>query len=263
MKRTIKIFSFLLVMMMLFTNVAFAADASITYEGGAEKYVFLPGSEYSETDLFDNFKGVMPGDELEQKITVKNEQGDCDFVKIYMRAVPHDDAANPIQDSVAATETVVTMKDFLHQLSLTVVKADGEVIFEGTAEELDGLAENVLLGTFEKGDSTELTAKLSVPIELGNEYANRVGEVDWVFVAEELNNPAPETGDTTNATPYMGLLVAAGVAIVAIGGFMFYKSKKDSEEANVQVEAQAEAKAEEIAEAPVEAKAEEPGEGQE
>ena len=230
MKRTIKIFSFLLIAMMLFTNVAFAADASITYEGGAEKYVFLPGSEYTETDLFDNFKGVMPGDELEQKITVKNEQGDCDFVKIYMRAVPHNDEANPLSESVAETETVVTMEDFLHQLALTVVKADGTVIFEGTAEELDGLAENVLLGTFEKGDSTVLTAKLSVPIELGNEYANRVGEVDWVFVAEELNNPAPETGDTTNANPYVGLLVAAGVAVVGLGGFMFYKKKKDKDQ---------------------------------
>ena len=111
-----------------------------------------------------------------------------------------------------------------------VLKEDGTIIFEGTAEELDGLAENVLLGTFEKGDSTVLTAKLSVPIELGNEYANRVGEVDWVFVAEELNNPAPETGDTTNANPYVGLLVAAGVAVVGLGGFMFYKKKKDKDQ---------------------------------
>ena len=216
--------------MMLFTNVAFAADASITYEGGAEKYVFLPGSEYTETDLFDNFKGVMPGDEIEQKITVTNKQGACDYVKIYMRAVPHDDTANPLSEDVAASETVATMEDFLHQLSLTVVKEDGIVIFKGTAEELDGLAENVLLGTFEKGESTVLTAKLSVPIELGNKYANRVGEVDWVFVAEELNNPeAPETGDTTNITLYVGLLVAAAVALVAICYIMFCNKKKNKD----------------------------------
>ncbi len=229
MKRTIKIFSFLLVAMMLFTNVAFAADASVTYEGGAENYVFLPGSEYTETDLFDNFKGVMPGDELEQKITVKNENGKCDYVKIYMRAVPHDDTANPLSETVATSETVVTMEDFLHQLSLTVVKEDGTEIFKGTAEELDGLAENVLLGSFEKGESTVLTAKLSVPIELGNEYANRVGEVDWVFVAEELNNPAPETGDETNLGLYVGILAVAGVAVVACGVAMFLKKKKDQE----------------------------------
>ena len=227
MKRTIKIFSFLLVMMMLFTGAAFAAESSVTYEGGAENYVFLPGSEYTDTDLFDNFKGVMPGDELEQKITVTNEQGLCDYVKIYMRAVPHDDTANPLSDSVMQYETVVTMDDFLHQLSLTVVKEDGTEIFKGTAEELDGLAENVLLGSFEKGESTVLTAKLSVPIELGNEYANRVGEVDWVFVAEELNNPAPETGDNVNLGLYLGILGVAAVAVVAL---VVLGKKKKSEE---------------------------------
>ena len=220
----------MLFVLVIGTMIPSFADGNVTYDGNAREFIFKPGSEYSPTDLFDNFKGVMPGDELEQKITVKNEQGLCDFVKIYMRAVPHNDEANPLSESVAETETVATMEDFLHQLALTVVKEDGTVIFEGTAEELDGLAENVLLGTFEKGDSTVLTAKLSVPIELGNEYANRVGEVDWVFVAEELNNPAPETGDTTNANPYVVLLVAAGVAVVAIGGFMFYKNKKDKEQ---------------------------------
>ena len=227
MKRTIKIFSFLLVMMMLFTGAAFAAESSVTYEGGAENYVFLPGSEYTDTDLFDNFKGVMPGDELEQKITVTNEQGLCDYVKIYMRAVPHDDTANPLSDSVMQYETVVTMEDFLHQLSLTVVKEDGTEIFKGTAEELDGLAENVLLGSFEKGESTVLTAKLTVPIELGNEYANRVGEVDWVFVAEELNNSAPETGDNVNLGLYLGILGIAAVAVVAL---VVLGKKKKSEE---------------------------------
>lgn len=224
MKRTIKIFSFLLVMMMLFTNVAFAADASVTYEGGAENYVFLPGSEYTDTDLFDNFKGVMPGDEIDQKITVKNEQGKCDRVKIYMRAVPHDDQANPLSEGVAANETVATMEDFLHQLNLTVVKEDGTQIFKGTAEELDGLAENVLLGTFEKGESTVLTATLSVPIELDNKYANRVGEVDWVFVAEEINDPAPETGDRNNLILYAGIGLVAAIILVVLG------KKKKSEE---------------------------------
>ena len=41
---------------------AFAADSSITYVNGAEKFVFVPSD-----DLFDNFKGVMPGDEITQK----------------------------------------------------------------------------------------------------------------------------------------------------------------------------------------------------
>lgn len=213
---------------------AFAADSSITYEGGAEKYVFLPGSEYTDTDLFNNFKDVMPGDVLNQEITVKNTSGDCDRVKIYMRAVAHDENGNPLtysetyentdgkdQANVAGQrdETVATMQAFLQQLDLQVVNtANSEVIFQGTAEELDGLSENVLLGTFEQGDETKLVATLSVPFELGNEYANRVGEVDWVFVAEEINDPDKEvvkTGDSSNIILWIVLMAAAIVGIIA------------------------------------------------
>ena len=35
------------------------AEANVNYEGGAEKFVFL-----SDNDLFDDFKGVLPGDVL-------------------------------------------------------------------------------------------------------------------------------------------------------------------------------------------------------
>jgi len=247
MKRILNRISILLVVMMLATGAAFAAEASVTYEGGAENYVFLPGSEYTETDLFDNFKGVMPGDTLEQEITVQNNNDDCDRVNIYMRAVAHDGEGNPISESVAKSEDLASMNDFLHQLSLTVVTEGGKTIFEGTAEELDGLAENVLIGTFEQGESTVLTAKLSVPIELGNKYANRVGEVDWVFVAEEINDPEPPviepdepteepdepvvepeepekpgktpfTGDTSRLMLYAGMLAAAGAALMILIG---------------------------------------------
>ena len=239
MKRILSKISILLVAMVLMTGAAFAAEASVTYEGGAENFVFLPGSEYTETDLFDNFKGVMPGDTIEQQITVKNETDDCDYVKLYMRAVPHDGEGNPISESVAKSEDLASMEDFLHQLSLTVVTEEGETIFEGTAEELDGLAENVLLGEFRQGEGTVLTAKLSVPIELGNKYANRVGEVDWVFTAEQLNDPEPPvvepeeeptpekepvkkpvklpfTGDANNVLLYGGLLAAAVAVLAAL-----------------------------------------------
>ena len=59
-----------------------ALAASVSYEGGAEKFVFVP----ENSDLFENFKGVMPGDVLEQKITVKNNTDKA--VRIYLRAEP-------------------------------------------------------------------------------------------------------------------------------------------------------------------------------
>ena len=52
---------------------------------------------------------------------------------------------------------------------------------------MDGLKDNKLLGTFRTGDTATLKVELAVPIDLGNEYANRVGEVDWIFHVEAYN----------------------------------------------------------------------------
>lgn len=172
-------------------TVVYAADSSVTYEGGAEEFVFLPGSSYTDSDLFDNFKGLMPGDTVEQIIEVKNNSSSSDTVKIYIRAILHDEDSNLLSSEVAASgETVATMHDFLSKLTMTVWQ-DNTAIYQASPDLLDGFADNVLLGTFNYGESTTLRVELLVPIELDNKYANRVGEVDWVFVAEEIDNPKP------------------------------------------------------------------------
>ena len=59
MKRNMKkLFSLLMALLMVvsLTTTAFAADASITFEGLEEGFAFAPGSQYTATDLFDNFK---------------------------------------------------------------------------------------------------------------------------------------------------------------------------------------------------------------
>lgn len=218
---------------------AMAKDASVTYEGGAEKFVFLPGSDASGTDLFDNFKGVMPGDVLQQKITVKNDYKGCDRVKIYLRAETHkDDGSSLSRETKAAVADAVSMQDFLSQLSMKVKNGD-QVIYEASPDELDGLKGNVLLGTFRYGEKAELTVELKVPAELGNAYADRTGEVDWVFVVEEINekkshhhsssddssstpaqNPtglaSPQTGDSSNIVLWAGLAAAALAAVIVL-----------------------------------------------
>jgi len=206
MKRTfINLASLLLALMMLLSLriTAVAADSSITFKGAQEGFGFLPGSEYTVTDLFDNFKDIMPGDKLRESIQVKNEASDCDYIKLYIRAVVHDESGNPLtysepfeqldgkdqsgenQTSVDGQrdETVATMQDFLSQLTMRIYNGD-DLIYDASPEEVGALVNNVLLGTLSKGESLNLKVELDVPIELGNEYANRVGEVDWVFLAE-------------------------------------------------------------------------------
>ena len=212
MKRFTKLTATLLLALTLLINSALttmAADSTITFNGRNEGFAFKPGSEYTQTDLFDNFKDVMPGDKVTETITVTNKATDCDYIKLYIKAVAHDENGNPLtyDEAFEATdgkdqagiagqrdETVVTMADFLAQLSMKVYQGE-KLIYEASPEELDGLAENVLLGTLREGETAALTVELEVPIELGNEYASRVGEVDWVFSVEALDDPEEETDD--------------------------------------------------------------------
>ena len=218
MKKTLKTISALALVLVLLLGMSVTAfaESKVTYEGGAEKFVFLPGSEYSETDLFENFKGVMPGDVITQEITVRNNYTKAEKVNIYLRAVVHDEQGNPLSEEVARTEDLVSMQDFLSQLTMTVKQGD-KVLFSASPDELDGLKENVLLGTFPGKSYTKLVVELSVPIELGSEYANRVGEVDWVFTAEEVTKTI-QTGDDSDlilwaALMTLSLVTAAGVIL--------------------------------------------------
>ena len=172
-----------LVLILSMTVTAFAADSVITFKGALDGFEMQPGSQYTATDLFDGFKGVMPGDKLTESIQVKNTASDCDYIKVYLRADIHDENGNPLSPSVAAKETVASMHDFLSQLTMRIYN-DGELIYDASPDEAGALANNVYLGTLAKGQSLMLYVELDVPITLGNEYANRVGEVDWVFLAE-------------------------------------------------------------------------------
>lgn len=103
-----------------------------------------------------------------------------------------------------------------------------------------GLSDNVLLGTFRHGESTMLTVELSVPIELGNKYAARVGEVDWVFSVEALDDPEPEEpesapipmepappmGDDSNLGLYIVLGLICIVVLLPTGIYIARHHKK-------------------------------------
>lgn len=174
--------------------------ASVTYEGGAEKFVFLPGSEYTDSDMFENFKNVLPGDKLTQTITVKNATSGK--VRIYMRAEPVSEIH----------------RDFLSQLTLTVECRNKE-IFDAAASETAQLTNNTLLGTFKKNGATELLVTLTVPAEMGNEYMGAIGIVPWTFLVEEIpDEDTPHTGDWFELGLWLGAaaVLLAGVIVVVL-----------------------------------------------
>lgn len=227
MKRLIRAFATLAASAVLclgFAPAALADDTGVTFKDYGEAFVFLGGSEYTATDLFDNFKGVYPGDALRQVVHVANGDPDGREVTIYLRAEAHDEQANPLSEKVAASESVASAADFLSQLRMVVRNGDA-VLFDDAPHLEGGLADNVSLGTFANGESKEITVELYVPAELGNEYATRVGEVDWVFTVEEFDPVVPPSNDnlakTGDDTPILligaiAVVAAFGIAIAAI-----------------------------------------------
>ena len=197
----------------------YAADGKVTYSGNAGKFVFEPGSDYSLTDLFPNFKDVMPGDALTQKITVKNDADNKVKVKIYMR-------------SLGAHEGSV---EFLSQLSLKVQKsADNEMayMFDAAADETAQLTDWVYLGTLYSGGEVNLDVTLSVPVELNNMFQDKIGYLDWEFMIEEFpiepDDPKPpQTGDNSNLGLWFTLMLCSGAMLIIL---LVWRKKDEKEE---------------------------------
>jgi len=212
-----KIFTLLttLLLMLTISLTTFAADANVSYSGDAGEFVFAPGSKYSLTDLFPNFKDVMPGDSISQKITVRNLASNKVKVKIYMRSLgAHEDGESP---------------DFLSQMHLRVEKSDDNTMpymFDAAANETAQLTEWVCLGTLYSGGEVNLDVNLDVPVEMDNNYANKVGYLDWEFMIEEfpIEDGDPQTGDNTDMVLWAIMVVAAALFII----MWFIRRRKES-----------------------------------
>ena len=212
------IFLCLWALLLSWVTPVLAADSNVIYSGNAGSFIFAPGSDYSPTDLFPDFKDVMPGDSITQKITVRNDASNHVKVKIYMRSL------GAHADSV----------DFLSMLHLRVeISGDNTMayMFDAAANETAQLTDWVCLGTLYSGGEVNLNVILDVPVELDNTYQQQIGYLDWEFMIEEYEiDPSdpepPKTGDDFRLWLWITIMVVSLLAVIIL---LFANKRKKKE----------------------------------
>jgi len=189
------------------TTTALAEDGNVNYLENANQFIFAPGGEYSLTDLFPNFKDVMPGDTLSQRIVIKNDARHNVNIKVYMHSLGSQEG----------------FEEFLSQMNLRVVQMTETELFEAPADETAQLTDWVYLGRLSPGGTIELDVTLEVPVTMSSEYMGRIGFLDWEFMVEEFPVPdpvkppvTPDTGDNAPIGAYVAMITCSLAGILLL-----------------------------------------------
>lgn len=204
---------------------AFAVSSEVSFDG--ENFNFST----SDKDLFVNFKGLMPGDKVEQQIKLVNDSDEKTTFSMRMKV------AN--QDELTAEELdLIEELLFNPELLKITITAGGKEIYSDaaggserkkitdTGAETSALLELGALSP--NGYSTELNVTLEVSKEIDNTYADAAANIDWEFIARPFDDGSgeePETDDGSGddegdtvlpETPPTGSQSVFPVALIAV-----------------------------------------------
>ncbi len=142
----------------------FAADQTptVTYDAATGEFSY---SNAPDGDLLANFKGLMPGDTVEQTVSIEvvNSQ---EVVAIYASAQYEDSEIEGIE-SVGLS-----------------VSFDETASQAGTLGDAHGMGDSVLLARFHGNGSQTGTVQVHVPPDLGNDTADTSHILTWQFTAQ-------------------------------------------------------------------------------
>lgn len=162
------------------------ADTAVMYNGSTQKIEFDNALFHflgkAEPDLFNEFKNMMPGDKVTQKILVGTKNIGSDTVKMYLRVEPVQGDSDDIKAANADYQKL--LNEVGKEWVTLTVKQDGKELAESGQIARGDLKNGVLLGTFTGNKTSELEVTLDIDINAGNELQGLTAAVDWVFTAE-------------------------------------------------------------------------------
>jgi len=127
-------------------------------------------------DFFSNFDNLMPGDSVTDRVKVVNNYSKS--VELFFRT-------DFLTDSI-----------LLGAVGLTI-SIDNKVLYSGNLDAV-ALRNGVSLGKYSKGSSADLIYILTIPSEMGNEYAQSETSIRWIFSTTLSKAVEPTKGDKDN-----------------------------------------------------------------
>lgn len=163
-----------------------ARELGVIYVKGAEKSE-PTGVTYKnhkiifdaeDTDLFANFKNLLPGCSRTQIVRVKNASSNVIDVLLRAEATKQD------------TKEEALVKMLLSKYAKIEVKNGTELIYKGPVDGLSStsgytMASDIDLGKISSNAYTNLTITLTVDPDMETEYQSLLGKVSWVFTVNE------------------------------------------------------------------------------
>lgn len=243
MQKKVTAILMMLTLLVSMSTVVFAKDINVSYEGDADKFVYIDGSD----SIFDNLANIAPGESRTQKIKLTNN--DREQMRFFMKT----EATDELGDADAV-------------FTITIVR-DSTELYSGTIQGLTELStgameDSLMLADLSKGEATEVVMTLEVDETLTNEYQDQSTSIRFVFgvdtppenvgenktvyktddktvykqgpttvnrVVSTVSNIASrvKTGDSTTLGFYAGILVLGAMVII---GLVVYRKRKGSKE---------------------------------
>ncbi len=160
---------------------AYALESSVVLDGTGN-LVTIPGD-----DLFSELKDLMPGAVGTQTININNKNSRT--VDIYLKTAAAD---------FLTEEQQAQSQALLENLTLTLVlkKPGGSTstLYSGPATGPQS-GKTISLGKYRKNQAGTITATLTVPSELDNEFQNAVGKTKWIFSCVQRDDSSSGSND--------------------------------------------------------------------